>query len=229
MVYGKERLPILPTGVILIKNFTDSQKLYTACKVRPLKVGIENVMNHKIIDVLLTSGKLKSVKRAGWVREKMPDPESVAAHTWRICFLILLLEDVLKVDSEKLMRMALIHDISEAITGDYVIERGDKKVGEHDFEGEEKIVKNLFAEVDKNEKIFKFWKEQSLENSFKKTRESDILYQLGKIATAWQALEYELSGIDSKRCDEWWINAETHVKEPVLVELLELLKKKRKK
>jgi putative hydrolase of HD superfamily len=50
-------------------------------------------MDSIIVDSLLKVGKLKSLKRTGWVREGMPDPESVAEHTFRVCFLILVLGD----------------------------------------------------------------------------------------------------------------------------------------
>lgn len=45
--------------------------------------------------------------------------ESVAEHSWRLSLFALLLEDELEgVDFDKLIRMCIIHDLGEAITGD---------------------------------------------------------------------------------------------------------------
>ena len=46
--------------------------------------------------------------------------ESVADHTWRLCLMILLFEDKLseKFDISKTLKMALIHDLQEIISGD---------------------------------------------------------------------------------------------------------------
>ena len=45
--------------------------------------------------------------------------ESVAEHSWRLAMLALLLRDALpEVDMDKVLRMCLIHDVGEAVTGD---------------------------------------------------------------------------------------------------------------
>lgn len=46
-------------------------------------------------------------------------PESVAAHCWRLTLLALLLEDEFpQADMNKVLRMCLLHDLGEAVTGD---------------------------------------------------------------------------------------------------------------
>lgn len=45
--------------------------------------------------------------------------ESVAAHSWSLCLLVLLLEDELEgVDLLQLLRLCIVHDLGEAISGD---------------------------------------------------------------------------------------------------------------
>lgn len=45
--------------------------------------------------------------------------ESVAAHSWRLSvFALLLLPEFPQIDGNKLLRMCLIHDFGEAVTGD---------------------------------------------------------------------------------------------------------------
>ena len=46
-------------------------------------------------------------------------PESVAEHSWRASLMALLLEDEIEgVDFNKIIRMCILHDLGEAITGD---------------------------------------------------------------------------------------------------------------
>ncbi len=45
--------------------------------------------------------------------------ESVAEHSWRVSLLAMLLEDEIKdADFDKIIRMCILHDLGEAITGD---------------------------------------------------------------------------------------------------------------
>lgn len=45
--------------------------------------------------------------------------ETVAAHSWRLAMMALLLKEELpEVDMDKVLRMCLIHDLGEAVTGD---------------------------------------------------------------------------------------------------------------
>lgn len=186
-------------------------------------------MKKGIADSLLEVGKLKSLKRTGWVREGMPDPESVAEHTFRVCFLILVLADDLKVSRDELLRMALVHDLEEVVTEDPVTERGKKDVGVHDHIREKEIVKSIVSGFSNSTELINLWKAHFPEKGSRASKTASILYQIGKIATAWQALEYELQGQDSKVMDEWWENAKAHVKEPALIELLEVLEDRRVK
>lgn len=175
-----------------------------------------------ISDLLLKIGKLKSLKRTGWVREGMPDPESVAEHTFRVCFLTFLMADELKVDKDKLLKMSLVHDIEEIETHDPVAIRGAIKTGSHDYAKEKEIVDELG-----NQEISALWAAGLAKNSPAASRESAVLFQLDRLASCWQALEYELAGVDSKKLDEFWENAHVSVTEPALLDLLKEMEDKR--
>ena len=61
--------------------------------------------------------KLKCNTRHSWTSSGRH--ESVAEHSWRLAMLALLLRDALpEVDMDKVLRMCLIHDVGEAVTGD---------------------------------------------------------------------------------------------------------------
>ena len=78
----------------------------------------------KILDFALILGKLKRLKRTGWVRSNVPSPESVAEHSFRLAVLAMFLAPKFKADVNKCVKMALVHDIGEAETGDIVTKRG---------------------------------------------------------------------------------------------------------
>src|SRR4030042_1903458 len=108
----------------------------------------------KIAKFLLTAGKLKSLERSGWVREGMPNPETVAEHSWRVAILSLVLAKHLGIDRHRLLEMALIHDFEEIETQDPVTQRGKKQVSNHDTSGEREIVKKILEGLPDFEEIY---------------------------------------------------------------------------
>ena len=71
----------------------------------------------KLIEFLNVIEKLKCNTRHSWTSNGRH--ESVAEHSWRLAVMALLVADeFLDVDINKVIRMCLIHDFGEAITGD---------------------------------------------------------------------------------------------------------------
>jgi putative hydrolase of HD superfamily len=65
--------------------------------------------------------KLKSVKRAGWTSKvNVKSPESVADHTFSMCAIAMLLGDMIGLDTKRILKMVILHDLAESVTGDYV-------------------------------------------------------------------------------------------------------------
>lgn len=75
----------------------------------------------QMFDFLLLADKLKCVKRYG-SNKKMAnaDRDSTADHSWRLALMVFVVasEFDLKLDVAKAIKMALIHDIAESISGD---------------------------------------------------------------------------------------------------------------
>jgi hypothetical protein len=75
-----------------------------------------------VADLLLESSTLKRMPRTGWAMRGVPDVESVADHSFGIAFLALAMADILRrrraeahvLDLEKVLIMALLHDLAEA-------------------------------------------------------------------------------------------------------------------
>ena len=64
-------------------------------------------------------GRMKTLKRAGWVKRRIDAPESDADHSYSLALLTLLLAPE-TLDLLKCLKLALIHDLPEAFCGDFV-------------------------------------------------------------------------------------------------------------
>ena len=72
-----------------------------------------------IIDFFITAADLKSVPRQGWISKLgMKNPESVADHSYMTSLMSMVLSDISGLDTLKVVKMSLLHDIAESRTGD---------------------------------------------------------------------------------------------------------------
>ena len=68
------------------------------------------------------AGRLKSTPRTGWLDRDVPpvETESVADHSYRLALLTwLAAASQPELDRDKVLKLALIHDLAEALTGDF--------------------------------------------------------------------------------------------------------------
>ena len=66
---------------------------------------------------LLEVAQLKALPRAGWVRQGVPAPESVAAHSFGVAWLAVILCPP-TLDRLRVLEIALLHDVPEVRAGD---------------------------------------------------------------------------------------------------------------
>jgi putative hydrolase of HD superfamily len=140
-------------------------------------------------------GKLKRVKRTGWVRSGVDDAESVADHMFRMAWMAMSIgQDVQGVDVQKAIKMALVHDLAEAKVGDLVIvgekERQDKITKAEKAKMELEVMTNISQEVGGD-----FGKEVlDLFNEFEaqETPTAKFLGDLDKLEMIIQCEEYEV-------------------------------------
>lgn len=70
-----------------------------------------------ILDFLRHAEQLKNKTRSAYTSDGRP--ESVAAHTWRLCLMALVVErQYPDIDSARLIKLCIVHDLGEAIGGD---------------------------------------------------------------------------------------------------------------
>lgn len=80
-------------------------------------MGVTPVDARKLIDFLRVMERLKDAPRHCWTAGGRR--ESVAEHSWRVALMAMLMADEFpELDIGRVIRMCLVHDIGEAITGD---------------------------------------------------------------------------------------------------------------
>jgi putative hydrolases of HD superfamily len=72
----------------------------------------------QLLNLLHHIEPLKHLARAGWVDRDVAQPESVAAHSWRLAMMAWLCAEAQGMDAARALRLALVHDVAEAVTGD---------------------------------------------------------------------------------------------------------------
>lgn len=86
-----------------------------------------------VLGFLRSAERLKATYRSAWTTNG--DRESVAAHTWRLCLMALLLaDDYPEIDVNRLVRMLIVHDLGEALHGDIPAPRQDPAAGKAEQE-----------------------------------------------------------------------------------------------
>jgi putative hydrolase of HD superfamily len=89
---------------------------------------VAGVTPDQIIDTLVALDPLADLPRTGWLLRGVAQPESIAAHSHGVAVAAMLLTDALRaqgvaVDGERVLRLALVHDVPEAATGDFPMPR----------------------------------------------------------------------------------------------------------
>ena len=102
-----------------------------------------------IIETFFEIAHLKGLYRQGWLMRGLPPEqcESVAEHTFGVAVLVMVLADGFfpELDTEKLLRMALIHDFGEIYAGDIV--PGDRISLKEKHQLEKKSAAQVFGKI----------------------------------------------------------------------------------
>jgi putative hydrolase of HD superfamily len=186
-----------------------------------LTVSLEKLINFSEI-----IGKLKVVNRSGWVSHVgITNPESVADHSFRCAILAMCIGDLLSVNTEKLIRMLLLHDIQESVTGDYDY-YAKEEIGTPRVKLQERIaIKDILSRLPAKlkRKYDAIWRE--FED--KTTSEAMLANDIDKIEMLIQALEYEKKGYDPEKLEVFWTSSQDKIKTALGQDLFKLLRGKR--
>jgi len=133
--------------------------------------------------------RLKLEERRGWKKLGLKRVESVADHSYALALLTMLEAERRKYRVNDAIRMALIHDLEEAITGD--LTPGEKKVrGLVSVQAAKRkaIGRLLLVFPSKSRRSYrKLWTDLSLS----RTKEARLVHEIDKLEMAFQARAYE--------------------------------------
>lgn len=144
-------------------------------------------------------GELKNLPRKGWVRRGIPNPETVAEHTYRSQFIAYDLAKKLGADPIACAHM-MIHDLPEARVGDITPDCGISR--------EEKAARELqaareLAELSGDPEFLDVF----LEYEEKKTLHAQICNDADKLELLIQTLEYSEAYPEKRPLfEEFWSN-----------------------
>jgi len=153
-----------------------------------------------LLEVILECNELKVIPRMGWTVRGIRNGESVADHSYGVALIALLLADRMdiEVDREKLLMLALLHDLPEYMLGD-IHAPATRMLGEDVKEAaEERILTQLFDRVDGGEEYVQLWKEFANRSSV----EGRLIRAIDKLEMFTQAFQYEREG--NRMLEKFW-------------------------
>ncbi len=171
-----------------------------------------------LFDFFYIASELKKIPRKGW-KEKIgiQDPESVADHSYGTAVMAMIFSDnVGNLNTERIMKMALLHDLAESIIGDFMpgeIQKENKKNVENQVMEEilSKLPPRLF------DKYCSIWKEYINCTS----KEAVLLHEIDKFEMAIQAAKYYGEGFPKEKLHEFVESARREIKSKELTEILD--------
>ena len=95
----------------------------------------------ELSDFFKHASNLKNISRQGWIDKlSIENPESVADHSYSMAVMAMAISDLENYDSEKILKMVLLHDLSESKIGDFTPNQITK-------EKKEKMENDAFNEI----------------------------------------------------------------------------------
>ena len=121
-------------------------------------------MNAKeMLELFLYASRMKNLPRTGWLFTGVKNVESLADHSYNVCFITMVLaeylrkEKLIKVNIERALKLAIIHDIAESIITDiptpfikYFGEKGK-------YEAEKKALEEILKDFPNKEELIELW------------------------------------------------------------------------
>ena len=167
------------------------------------------------MDFLAIAAHLKAVPRQGWIEKlSIKNPESVADHTFSMAIIGMSLSDSQNYNTEKILKMILLHDLAESITGDFT----PQQKSEHEkFILENNAFDKILNYLPENlrKQYFSIWEEYQKNDS----KEANFVHQIDKLEMALQAKIYSKQIKLTDDLKPFFDSAKREIKDPNLLKL----------
>jgi len=168
------------------------------------------LMPFKFFDDVMS---LKRVPRSGWITYRISkcDVEPVSSHTYSVAVIALVMSEIVRqkgreIDMEKVLKMALLHDLSESMTFDiskaylrYLGRKGEKVKTRL----ERNAISRILADLN-NRQLAKTMKIVIEEYISAKSLEATIVHCADAMDLLLQVIEYEKMGYSKTTLDPIW-------------------------
>ncbi len=152
-----------------------------------------------LVNLLLSAGAMKNLPRTGWLLTGIKDCESVADHSFRVVVISLLLGDLIEgVDRDRLLRMAVLHDLPESIATDLPL-RAVQAMGR---DAKRQAERRAWGELLPHNQVLDDWRAVWDEFQEGITLEARLARAADKLEMLLQAYEYERTGF--RGLDDFW-------------------------
>ena len=158
---------------------------------------------------------LKKLPRSGWkIKLGLDDSESVAEHSYMMSVMSMVLADMKSLNSEKVIKMSILHDWAESKIGDFMPDEiGYDKKSELENYAMTEILELLPQKIQSDY--------QDMWNEFlvRDTPEARLVHELDKLEMALQAKIYE-TNIDPEKVKPFIISAVEQIMDPDVKKIL---------
>ncbi len=156
---------------------------------------------------------LKREPRKGWRRKVGGRIESVADHSFAVAILALYEGERRGYDLGKTLKLALIHDLEEAITGDLTPKDKARLGPTRVLKGRETAIRELVSKLPPRSRgsYLELWTDLRQRQS----KEARLVHQLDKVEMAFQANKYGRR-TGQRRMRDFYLSASKQTTDPTL-------------
>jgi len=167
-----------------------------------------------------TVAQLKTEERQGWKTLGLKRCESVADHSYAVAMLALFLGELRGLNVKKLVLLALLHDLEEAITGD-LTPADKKRLGVEKVRQDRKLAKEELLKVFPT-KVREVYRGLWTDLRVRRSREAQLIHQLDKLELAFQAESYSKT-VGRRKIADFYRSAREEIRDSELRKVFESL------
>ncbi len=159
---------------------------------------------------------LKNVQRKGWKNKlDLKNPESVADHSYSMTLMAMILSEIQGMDTNKIVKMSLLHDLVESVVGDFTPDE-ITKTKKHDLENNsmKKILSELPTPL--TDEYQQIWNEFQMNQN----KESVFVHEIDKLEMAFQAKTYLNKGFPKEKLQSFIDSANMEIKNKQLKKIM---------